>query len=402
MGVVHTNGRETGAAAEQSAVRRDLNYLAGDLPHRGGITENERRAAEYLEQRLREYTPLVQIEDFYSTDAYPYVFAMYYAEFLFVALIAVFWPWIGLIYGVVVFLLYMAEFTGYSSMGRFLPHYETQNVTARFPCAKADRLIVVTANYDSPRAYPWTEPGAVGRLRMRHLALVAAMVVVLVSCAAQAQQVFPEGWPRMDLVARAVGVVVLLMGAGALFNGARKARFTTGANNNASGCVALLELASRIKEAPMASTEILLVATGAKELWLSGMRQLFRGLHADKKALFFVNVTGIGAGQLRYVTGEGMLHVYGAGQTLMAAAQHEGPAHAARPIVWRNLPTDASIPMARGYEAITIMATGPDDLPAAWNSEEDAPGRIDPEVLSRGTRFVEAVLRRMDAGVPAA
>jgi len=401
MGVVSTNGRETGAA-EQSAVRRDLNFLAGDLPHRGGITENERRAAEYIEQRFREYTPLVQIEDFYSTDAYPYVFAMYYAEFLFVGLIAIFWPWIGLIYGVVVFLLYMAEFTGYSSMGRFLPHYETQNITARFPCAKADRLIVVTANYDSPRAYPWTEPGVAKSLRMRHLVLVGAMVLVLASCGAQALQVLGDDWARIDLAARGAGVAILLAGAGTLFNGARNAPYTTAANNNASGCAAMLELASRIKEAPLASTEVLLVATGAKELWLSGMRQLFRGMRADKKALFFVNVTGIGAGQLRYVTGEGMLHVYGAGEKLMAAAQHEGPAHAARPIVWRNLPTDAIIPMARGYEAITIMATGPDDLPVAWNSEDDAPGRIDPEVLTRGARFVEAVLRRMDAGAPPA
>ncbi len=401
MGVVHTNGRATGAA-EHSAVRRDLNYLAGDLPHRGGITENERRAAEYLETRFREYTPLVQIEDFYSTDAYPYVFAMYYAEFLVVGLLAIFWPWIGLIYGLVVFLLYMAEFTGYSSMGRFMPHYETQNVTARFPCAKANRLVVITANYDSPRTYPWTEPGAAKQLRVRHLTLVAAMVVVLVSCGAQALGVLGDDFPRIDLVARGVGVAVLLAGAGTLFSGARTAHFTTGANNNASGSAALLELAARFKEAPLASTEVLLVSTGAKELWLSGMRQLFRGLRADKKSLFFVNVTGIGAGQLRYVTGEGMLHVFGAGETLMAAAQHEGPSHAARPIVWRNLPTDAIIPMARGYEAITIMATGPDDVPVAWGSEDDAPGRIDPEILTRGARFVEAVVRRVDAGLPAA
>jgi len=183
-----------------------------------------------------------------------------------------------------------------------------------------------------------------------------------------------------------------------MFSGGRNAVHTPGANNNASGCAALLELAARLKESPMTSTEVLLVATGSKEMWLSGMRQLFRGLKADKKSLFFVNVTGVGAGQLRYVTGEGMLHVYGAGRTLMAAAQHEGPAHAARPIVWRGLPTDAAIPMARGYEAITVMATGPDDFPVAWNSEEDAAGKIDLDTLTRAVRFVEAIVRRVDAG----
>ncbi len=398
MGVVHTNGREAVEAAGPSSSWRDLSYLAGELPHRGGITENERRAAEYLDRRFKEYTPLVQIEDFYSTDAYPYIFAMYYAEFLFVGVIAMFWPWIALIYGLIIFLLYMAEFTGYSSMGRFLPHYETQNVTARFPSAKADRLIVVTANYDSPKAYPWTAPGAVRRLRLRHLVLVGAMVMVLVSCGAQGLHVIGDDFPRVDLAARGVGVAVLLVGAATLFNGARNAPFTSGANNNASGCAVLLELAARFKESPLGSTEVLLVATGAKEMWLSGMRQLFSGLKVDKKALFFVNVTGVGAGQLRYVSGEGMLHVYSAGKTLTAAAQHEGPAYAARPIVWRGLPTDAAIPMARGYEAITVMATGPDDFPVAWNSDDDAPGRLDADVLLRSARFVESILRRMDAG----
>lgn len=396
MGVVHTNGRVSSEAAGPSQPWRDLSFLAGELPHRGGITENERRAAEYLERRLRDYTPLVQIEDFYSTDAYPYIFAMYYAEFLFVGVIGMFWPWIALIYGLVVFLLYMAEFTGYSSMSRFLPHYETQNVTARFPSARADRLIVVTANCDSPKDYPWTAPAAVKQLRVRHLALVGAMVLVLVTCGAQGMNVFGDGVWRFDLIARGAGVAVLLAGAVTLFAGAREASFTPGANNNAAGCAVLLELAARIKETPMTSTEVLLVATGSKEMWLSGMRQLFRGLRADKKSLFFVNVTGVGGGQLRYVTGEGMLHVYGAGKQLMAAAQHEGPAHAARPIVWRGLPTDAAIPMARGFEAITVMATGPDDLPVAWNSEDDSPGRVDVDVMVRSARFVEAILRRMD------
>jgi hypothetical protein len=399
MGAVGTNGRMAGEAAEQSAARRDISFLAGELPHRGGITENERRAAEYLDRRFKEHTPLAQIEDFYSTDAYPYVFAMYYAEFLIVGVVAMFWPWIALAYGVAVFLLYMAEFTGYSSMGRFLPHYETQNVTARFPCARSNRLVVVTAHYDSPRAYPWTEGKSARRLRWNHLALVGAMVLVLVSCGAQGLQAFGDGLPRLDLVARGAGVAVLLAGAGTLVHGARRARFTPGANNNASGCAVLLELAARLQESPLDSTEVLLVATGAKEMWLSGMRQLFRGLSADKKSLFFLNMAGVGAGQLRYVTGEGMLHVYGAGKTLTTAAQHEGPSHAARPMVWRGLPTDAVIPMARGYEALTVTATGPDDMPVAWNSDDDSPARLDLDVLMRSARFVEAILRRLDARV---
>ena len=60
---------------------RDIEHLAGRFPHRGGITENERLAAEYLLERFKESTPLALKEEFHSTDAYPYLFALYYLDF---------------------------------------------------------------------------------------------------------------------------------------------------------------------------------------------------------------------------------------------------------------------------------------------------------------------------------
>ncbi len=396
MGAFNQRENVAGGPVAAEPHWRDLEFLAGELPHRGGITDRERRAAEYLVHRFEEHTDYAQIEDFYSIDAYPYLFAMYYAEFLVVGAIGWFLPWVALGYGLVVFLLYMAEFTGYSAMSRFLPHFETQNVTARIPCADAKRLLVVTANYDSPKAYGWNEGDAAKRLRELHLWLVVAMVIVLITCGAQGFNVFGAQSFRLDLIVRAAAVAGLVIAAGALYLGARRAEFTRGANNNASGTAVLLALAERLKAEPMESTEVLLVATGAKEMWLSGMRHLFRGLNVDKGSTQFLNVTGVGAGALRYVTGEGMLHVYGAGRDLVGAAQDVGPAHGARPMVWRNLPTDALIPLARGYQAMTVTATVDNDVPSEWNRESDTVGRLDFDVLDRAADFVEAIARRLD------
>ncbi len=397
MGVASSNGHVTEEALERESLWRDIDYLAGELPHRGGITENERKAAEYIARRFTEHTPLTQIEDFYSIEAYPYLFSMYYAEFLFVALLGLVWPWVALVYGVAVFLMYMAEFTGYSTMSRLLPQFETQNVTARIPAAKARRVIIVTAHYDSPKAYSWTEGRRAGQTRGLHVGLVAAMLLVLASCGAQGFGIFTGAVLRPDLLLCAVAVGILLAGAWVLFMGARRAPYTHGANNNASGVSVLLALAQRLKSRPLASSDVMLVATGAKETWLSGMRHLFRGLREDRESVYFVNVAGVGAGQLRYVTGEGMLHVYSAGRHLIEAAHAVAPEFAARPMIWRNLPTDALIPMSRGFEAISVIATSDGDVPANWNSEPDASGDVDLAALGRGADFVERLIRRLDA-----
>lgn len=396
MGAFDESKYDAGEAVAGEPHWRDLEFLAGELPHRGGITDRERRAAEYLAHRLEEYTPYTQIEDFYSIDAYPYLFAMYYAEFLFVGILSIWWPWVAFGYGLAVFLLYMAEFTGYSAMSRFLPHFETQNITARFPCENAKRLVVVTAHYDSPKAYPWTKPGWTKRIRERHLWLVVAMVAVIMTCGAQGFNVFAGQAFRIDLAVRGAAVLALLTAAGALYGSARRTGFTAGANNNASGTAVLLALAEKLQARPPESSEVLLVATGAKEMWLSGMRHLFRGLTVDKSSTFFLNVAGVGAGTLRYMTGEGMLHVYSAGRTLVRAAQDVGPAYGARPMVWRNLPTDALIPLARGYEAMTVTAIAENDIPLEWNRQTDTVGRVDRDVLNRATDFVEALVRRID------
>jgi len=383
-------------SAEQ--LLRDIERLAGRLPHRGGITDNERLAAEYILERFEESTPLAQKEDFHSTDAYPNLLALYYLDFsVAVAVLAIWWPWIALGYGLVSFLLYMAEFTGFAVMSRFMPHYETQNVSARFPCQAPKRLLIVTANYDSPQVLPWTRPGFIRWLPLCHTLLVCCMVLMLISCAAEGFGVFQGQSGRIDLVARWAGAAILLAAAAALYTGARGANFTPGANNNASGTALLLALAERLRENPLESMEVWLVATGSKEMWLSGMRQLFRGLEVDKASTFFLNVTGIGAGTLRYVTGEGMLHVYPAGRELLGLAKRNALDFDARPMVYRGPPTDALIPLARGYDAMTVMATVEDDMPGNWHQESDTVTQIDAATALRAVDYVDTIMRGLDS-----
>ena len=50
----------------EARIRRHMEHLAGELPHRGSNTDAERAAAEYIRDRFKEATPDAGIDDFYA------------------------------------------------------------------------------------------------------------------------------------------------------------------------------------------------------------------------------------------------------------------------------------------------------------------------------------------------
>ncbi len=380
---------------DENQIRRDVEFLASRLPHRGANTENERLAAEYIHERFSAHAPEARMDDFYSINSFHILFASYYVEFLIVALLATWFPWGALGYGFVVFLLYLAEFTGYPVLRRLLPHYETQNVIARFPVEGHTRLLVVTAHYDSPRETILRQPGSGRRFWVAQLVLVFCMTAILITCAVDGMDILDGSDYRVDIWARWLAVFALLTAALTLYTSEANADYTRGAVCNASGVSVLLHLAERLAQEPLESTEVCLVATGSKETWLSGMHHFVKESKLERKSTYFVNVAHVGAGMLRYATGEGMMHVYASSKELLEAARGAAGEFRASQVTYRGLPTDALIPLARGYKALGIVGTGADGWPMDLE-EEDAITGIDHTALNRAAGFAEAIVRRLD------
>ena len=167
-------------------IRHDMLHLAGKLPHRAALSEEEHEAAHFIEERLRQYTPDVEIDRFTTVENPLLLFAAYYGEFLIVAILAHIWPRFALVYGCVVFLAYLAEYLGFRMLSRFMPPYRSQNVIARFMSEKPDHLFIVTANYDSGRAMPHTHPDTLPLLRALHMGIILCMLLVIGACAVDA------------------------------------------------------------------------------------------------------------------------------------------------------------------------------------------------------------------------
>ena len=364
-----------------------------DLPHRGANTHNERKAAEYILSRFREVIPDAYLDDFYSIDTSFYLLASFYGEFVFVSALAHWFPRVFFAYGALVFILYLGEITGYPTLSRLLPHYETQNVYARLPDASARQTIVITACYDSPRDTPLAWAETQKWLPTIHFVLVCAMFLVLASCAVQAAGVFDDAPFRPEYLVRWLAAAILLVAAGASIYFELNAEQTCGANDNASGTAALLLLAESLSRSPLPEYAVWFAATGSKHSWMNGVRRLLDVHDFDRASTRFLNLERVGRGELCYATAEGILRLFRADPALVGKAAVHAARFDAKPCRLRGWPTDAAVILARGYKAMTITAVETDTAAAKRNRQTEGPTVVDPELIVRAAQFAEAVVR---------
>jgi hypothetical protein len=365
-----------------------MQYLVGNLPHRGAYTENERLAAEYIRERLQEYTPDTEIDAFTSIESHYYLFASYYAEFLFVAVAAIWFPHLAFVYGLLVFLAYLAEFTTY-------------RVTARFLGPNPRSLFIVTANYDSPREGPLSTPALRDRLRWVHFVVVISMVIVLITCAVQAFGLFPEEF-RPELVVRWSAVAFLLSAAALLFFHEVGGEFSSGAIDNASGVAALLALAERLNAKPLLDqVEVWLVATGAKDAWMSGMHHFIRTHNLDRTSTYFLHIDNVGNPELRYTTGEGLLQTFHSDPGMLEAARRVAGEYDATPFCDRSRPSDALVTLVRGFKTLRVtgVARKRDEGEERLPNPPDGLARVDYRAILGAATFAEATLRELAAAL---
>lgn len=384
----------------EAQVHADMMYLAARLLHRGAQTEEEAEAASYIFGRLRERTPDVSKDHFSAIDNPLYLFASYYAEFLFASIIAFWVPAAAALYGIAIFACYLAEFLGFNVLSRFLTQYESQNVVARFLAPQPKALFIVTAHYDSGYASPLTLEGRVRWLRPAHLLILACMAIIIATCAADAYTQFTGADSGITGYVRGAALGVLLAGAGALYYASGNTEEERGANNNASGVCALLRLGDRLAQQPMMDADVWLVATGSNESWMAGMRHALTSSTLDKKTTYILNLESLGAGELSFTTSEGMIVNMPCDAQLVIAAREIAKDHKLKEARLQAVPTAAQITLARNYKAISLVGLDAHRIPPRWNSVSDLITGVDREQIVQASDAAEALIRKLAQELP--
>jgi len=368
-----------------SVIHEDLQYLAGHLAHRSANTDNERTSAQYIAGRMRRFIPNTTVDDFYTAEAPWVIFGSYYGEFFIVSLLAIWWPKVALCYGAIVFLAHLAEVVGYRLLSRFMPQYESQNVVGHIMSTKPERTLIITTHYDSPMKT--ASDKSAGRLSTTVKAVMVCMAVVLITCALQVLDVGPS---HALLVTRWTATVLLVGAAGFMMYASSLGEDSRGANDNASGVAALLQMAERLAAEPPQHADVYLVATGSNQCWMSGMRHFLESQEFDRESTYFLNIDTVGSGTLSYTTKLGFLQMMNCSKPMIeAAASVQLDQLKTAPLHLRTVWSDAIIPLGRGYPCMEITTS-------SRFAEDDPLTAVDEQSVMQAADFAEAILRKLD------
>jgi hypothetical protein len=177
------------------------------------------------------------------------------------------------------------------------------------------------------------------------------------------------------------------------------AEVVPGANDNGSGCVALIALAAALAEQPLERSRVLLLST-SEEALCEGMG-LFMDRHAEElppERTFFICLDTIASPRLVVLRGEGMLKLreYPAEALALADSTADALGIELVPNLRLRNATDGVFPLAAGYQCVSLASCNRFKNPSNYHWRTDTPENLDYDSLADAIRLTEAIVRRLD------
>jgi hypothetical protein len=377
-------------------------------------TDAERRAANWLAERLREGGRRAQVEATYVHPQYGLVHALHCALGFAGSLVAIVQPAVG--FGLVLLAavsMYLDLNGRFYLLRRLFFRRASQNVVARGKRPKAPARLFICAHYDSARTGALFQPKRVARasrLAARLPFPIAPFRILFWSLAV----LLPILGTRMagidsNLISllQLFPTLILLVGV-FMLGDIELSEVVPGANDNASGVATALALAEELDSGQPENLDVWVVLTGAEECQTEGMRSFIRSHRKrfDGEATYFIVIDAVGAGGVRYDVGEGLAVTYDMDRRLVqlceaiAAADREGDDRFAAQPLRSGFATDALPARLAKFRAIAITCLNDGSiLPAHYRRPEDVPKRIDQRALNRAHDFTLELIRALDRDV---
>lgn len=302
------------------------------------------------------------------------------------------WPGVG-VTAVSPVLMWWALSWADSPLRSLLPRVESRSVVVRLPPKGETKLrVAVVAHLDANRCRLAWQAGGARAIRIGSLftLLVGLAVPVLLTASVLVH-------------APALGLAAFAGGGYALFNLAVLAwelrrPGSPGANDNAASVAVALGLAERLAKSPLKTTEVWFLFTGAEESDHRGIKEALRR-RKELAGARFVVLEGVGAGELSYLTREGVLFPYRPDPEMAALVAWTGRRLG---ITGKRMTVVCETQTLRrlGLPAVTIAGYDPETgaLPN-WHTPQDLPESLSRGSLLRALGFLEALLRDLDAGL---
>jgi len=379
-----------------SKAMEHIRYLVDVVGYRDPTSEGERWASKYIQGVMDKAGLENQVETFRSPRTFGYAYMFIFGVSVLGGLLACSCGFTAFVLTVLAAVLLYGENTCRGWVSRILPREESQNVVGRIPPRGEERRkVVLSAHYDTSRSGLLFHPRVVGRFRtlsmLTFLAVFGLPVFIVLG------GLF---WSCLFGFLRGVAALWLVVMWGLLLHREVYGMNLYGANDNASGVGVALSLAGKLAAKPLQNTEVWVAATGSEEAGLTGMTAFLARHRNELEDALIVNLDHVGVGQIKYVTGEGMIKALPSDpELLMLSAEvvRENPDLSPVPHEYRTCPSDAYAALVRGYRAMSIVALDEDGVVPNWHWETDRIENLEERNLEDVERFVEILLEKIDS-----
>jgi Peptidase family M28 len=355
-------------------LREDIEALAAI--ERGSASPGERRSAEWIAGRLGEQGgEEIRLQSFPYQGTFAHAQALHYALGLSCALTG------RRALAAATLASFELDFSGRSQwLRRLLPKGEGTNVIARLPARGPHRrTVVLVAHHDAARTgLMWdprlTGPGDRAAAKSGKRASLALLPELALVAAATL------GWRKLPAAVLAL--------AGLLALDQARSRTVPGANDNASGVAAVLELTGRLAADRPDGLALIALFPGCEESGMGGMAAWLKSEEAralDPARTLVVGLDTVGSGEPVVLGGEAGLWPTRYRAEDVAAAEHLGLRR------WRiGGWTDPALARFAGLPAVSILSVRDGGFPN-YHLPEDTPEKVDIDCVERCVEAAHAL-----------
>lgn len=390
---------------ELAGLRTTIETLAAI--ERGATSPGERQAAEWIAGRLGDVGCEVRIEEERASPSWAPVLAGLSAMGVAAGALALARRGRSRIAGAIAALAGAAIADDISNGARpvrrvAMPERPTWNVVAEVGAATAPQTVVVLAHHDA---------APTGRIFdqsfQRWLAKKFPGVIERIDTA------LPLWWPVLAghaVVAYGAATgrrgatvtgTVACVASTASFADIARSPIVPGANDNLTAVAALLALAARLRDDPVAGARVLLVSCGAEEVLQGGIhgfaRRHFPALDRERTA--FLNLETLGSPRLILIEGEGPIvmedYTDRTFRDLVARVADQAGVRLRRGMRARSS-TDSVIPSRAGFPTATLSSMDQYKLLSNYHLMTDTPENVRYETVVDAIDLTEAVIRSLD------
>lgn len=376
--------------------------LSKKIGARGAGSDGEKAAASYILRSFSNSDIEVDVESFstWHSDLQGTIIVYLLAVFAFLAFRFSFV--LSIIVSIFAFLAFQMETYSWAVVSRLAKRSAASNIIGRVkPREESAQLVVLVANYDTPKSSPLGSPSLARYYRALYVAsFVSITMIMVLSIGGQGASLLKISDNVVFLVWLFFSPFALcLLGlAFAMAWGEGRSQPTAGANDNASGVGVMLSVLAAVAANPLENTTVWGVATARGSAGARGMVQFLKRHRSELRDACIVNIDHVGRGPTRVLTREGVMLGFRASRKVVELTFRA--ARGSRSIKLekgkcRVKKSDALVATVRGFRAVTIAGCAGGTFPG-WRNDGDTYDRIQRGALDRAAKLVHLLLDEVD------